>query len=140
MRLKTQFKDFWTRSFYLSVSLLIKIKERKKPLEITTSPLIKNGHLKSWSIYLHFSLWRNGGLTATTNINLLKNLGFNKRGTNTKTGKIEYNKKIQNISKDLKHPKEISRNFSADNYVFENIYNQSLKKKITNYFNKIFND
>ena len=101
---------------------------------------VKNGHLKSWSIYLLFSIWRSGGLTATPNINLVKNLGFNKRGTNTKTGKIEYNKKIQNIGKDLKHPKEIFHNFSADNYVFENIYNQSLKKKITNYFNKIFND
>jgi hypothetical protein len=101
---------------------------------------VKNDHLKSWSIYLLFSIWRSGGLTATPNINLVKNLGFNKRATNTKTGKIEYNKKIQNIGKDLKHPKEISHNFSADNYVFENVYNQSLKKKITNYFNKIFND
>jgi hypothetical protein len=47
MKLKTQFKDDWTRSFYTLVYLLVNIKERKKPTEITTLKLIKNGHLKS---------------------------------------------------------------------------------------------
>jgi hypothetical protein len=100
---------------------------------------VKNGSLKSWSIYLLFTLWKNGGMTATPNINLVKNLGFNNRATNTKNSQIRYNKKIQSFKKKLKHPKEIFYNSSADTYVFENIYNQSLKRKITNFFSRRFN-
>jgi hypothetical protein len=101
---------------------------------------VKNGSLKSWSIYLLFTLWKNDGWTVTPNVNLVKNLGFNNRGTNTKIGQIKYNKKTQNIGQNLKHPKEIFHNFFADNYVFENVYSQSIKKKITNLFYRIFND
>ena len=101
---------------------------------------VKNGSLQSWSIYLLFTLWKNNGLTITPNVNLVKNLGFNNRGTNTKISQIKFNKKTQSIGQNIKHPKEIFHNFSADKYVFENIYSQSITNKITNLFNKSFND
>jgi len=47
MKLRTQFKEDWTKSFYRLVYLLVNNKERKKPTEIPTLKSIKNGHLKS---------------------------------------------------------------------------------------------
>ena len=100
---------------------------------------VKSGKLKSWSIYLLFSIWKNGGLTATPTVNLVRNLGFNERGTNTKITTIKYNTNNLTLSKKLIHPKKIFQNFLADDYVFENIYNQGFKKKIIRLIKKVFN-
>ena len=79
---------------------------------------VKSGKLKSWSIYLLFSIWKNSGLTATPSVNLVKNLGFNERGTNTKISTIKYNTKNLTLSKKLIHPKKI----------FQNLMNGIIKK------------
>ena len=100
---------------------------------------VKSGKLKSWSIYLLFSIWKNSGLTATPSVNLVKNLGFNERGTNTKISTIKYNTKNLTLSKKLIHPKKIFQNSLVDNYVFENIYNENFKKKIIRLIKKVFN-
>ena len=101
---------------------------------------VRKGKLKSWSLYFLFSLWKAKGLTATPKFNLVRNLGFNKKGTNTKNMDIFLNNKYLKLGKDLNHPNEILQNISADNYVFNNVYNTSLSKKISNLIFKFFND
>ena len=101
---------------------------------------VRKGKLKSWSLYFLFSLWKAQGLTATPKFNLVRNLGFNKKGTNTKNMDIFLNNKYLKLGKDLNHPNEILQNISADNYVFNNVYNTSLSKKNFNLIFKFLND
>lgn len=101
---------------------------------------VKNGRLKSWSLYFLFSLWKARGLTATPKINLVRNLGFNKKATNTKNMDIFLNNKYTKLGTNLNHPNKILQNISADNYVFDNVYNISLGNKISKLIFKFFND
>ena len=96
-----------------------------------TFDLIGKGKQTSWSIYLLLTMWKKKYLTATPNINLVKNLGLNS-GTNTKSLNLETNLSLLKLNNPLIHPKNLDRNIKKDNYVYKHVYQYNLLKKMIN--------
>lgn len=131
--------EYWDK--YLKSKKFDKICENKKERQYWRQMFknIKSGELKSWAFYMLMSMWKNQMLTATPKINLVKNLGFKKTGTNTKKIGIKSVLSKTNIDKPIIHPKKILINKRADEYVFNNVYNLSFEKKIINTLKSFIN-
>jgi hypothetical protein len=80
---------------------------------------VYRGELNSWAYPWTASVWKNGGLTVTPNVNLVENIGFDDQATNT----FSKRKKILSRAgklKAFKPPSSIELNTIADDYVFRN--------------------
>ena len=97
----------------------------------------KKKKIITWDYQWDFSVRFNKGYSIRPNLNLIKNVGFNKTGTNTKYA----HKKIKNINffdmKKIIHPKKIKFNYYIDKEIFT-IYEKKnlLVKKIYDKFFK----
>lgn len=102
---------------------------------------VKTNKIDTWDYQLVASIWYNGGLTATPNVNLVSNIGFGEDATHTKDDQsIFYNKAVERIGNIL-HPSLIKRNKSADKYQFNKIINNryNIYNKIKDIVNNIYN-
>jgi hypothetical protein len=97
---------------------------------------VKNGKIDTWDYQWTLCLFRNNGLTVTPNVNLVENIGFGEDATHTKE-RINADLTVHSIG-NITHPSKIERNISADDYVFNHLFNPpySLLKKIFFYLYK----
>lgn len=78
--------------------------------------------IDTWDYSWLASVWYNGGLTVTPNVNLVSNIGFGKDATNTVSKNDKFSRlPVKNIG-DLRHPTSIHRNVEADNWIFNYHY------------------
>ncbi len=78
----------------------------------------------TWAAPWTASVWRNGGLTATPNVNLVSNIGFGPSSTHT----TDADSGLSNIPTagigQLRHPLAIIQDMGADAYTFSRVYRQ----------------
>lgn len=68
------------------------------------------------------NIWYHKGLTATPNINLVKNIGHDIHASSTKLPSDIANVNIGKLPETLKHPKIIKLDLEADKYDFNNSF------------------
>ena len=99
---------------------------------------IKSGDLKSWAFYFLINIWDKEGITITPNLNLVKNLGINKKSfSNLNENYLQINISKKTLKFPLIHPKKLKVDEKADNWVFYNIYKRSLLIRLKNKIKKI---
>ncbi len=81
---------------------------------------VQDGRVNSWAYPLMAKVWYNGGLTATPNVNLVRNIGFGEDATNTKKHNEHESSEVSSLPfRKIIHPKIIQINKEADIYDFE---------------------
>lgn len=84
---------------------------------------MKKELINTWDYQWTFALWNNKQLTILPNTNLIKNIGFGVDATHT-IGESEF-ANLKSFEIELKnHPKEIERNFEADEFTSRLILNK----------------
>jgi hypothetical protein len=86
--------------------------------------------IDTWDYQWLYTCWSQGGLSITPNHNLMSNIGFN-REDSAHTAKDDPRSKLptSNIW-EISHPQFILRNKVADNNTYNNIWHDSLLKKL----------
>ncbi|MFB5085895.1 hypothetical protein PGC35_01550 [Psychrobacillus sp. PGGUH221] len=85
---------------------------------------VYEGKIDSWAYPWTFSCWYNGGLSVIPKKNLVSNIGFTENATHThENNELQANLPRYKMKFPLKHPNQINRNFEADFYTSEYIYN-----------------
>jgi hypothetical protein len=79
------------------------------------------GEIDTWDYSWIASVWFNGGLTATPNVNLVSNIGFGRDSTHTTWAESPLAAIPTGTIGKLMHPKTVSRDAGADHYVFDNV-------------------
>lgn len=85
------------------------------------------GELTTWDHQWTASVWYQGGLTATPNVNLVTNIGIGPDATHT----VQSNILLTIPSKALgvlEHPKAVKVNLKADRYVFDQYYGGNIRR------------
>lgn len=86
--------------------------------------------LDTWDYQWLYACWSQGGLSITPNQNLMSNLGFNRQDA-AHTVKDDPRSKVPTSDIwDIKHPQFILRNKDADNNTYNNIWHNSLFRKL----------
>jgi len=81
------------------------------------------GEVDSWAYRWTYSCWRTGGLTILPSRNLVVNIGLMKRATHTsKRLPRSWKVPMESIEFPLVHPKEITRDISADMWTDKNVF------------------
>jgi GR25 family glycosyltransferase involved in LPS biosynthesis len=83
---------------------------------------VREGQIDSWAYPWTASVWFNGGLTATPNVNLVSNIGFGPGSTHTTAANSPLANMATNAVGELSHPVFIAQNQAADQYVFEHTF------------------
>ena len=87
--------------------------------------MVKGGELDSWAYRWLLSCWSESGLTATPNVNLVSNVGFDGRGTHTHATPPYAVQSSHDIG-DIIHPEHVQRCCIADNLVLETVFGRAL--------------
>ena len=77
------------------------------------------GQIDSWAYPWTASVWYQGGLTATPNVNLVSNIGFGMDSTHTASADSTLADMATNAIGELRHPRIIEQDATADRYVFD---------------------
>lgn len=77
------------------------------------------GQIDSWAYPWTASVWYQGGLTATPNVNLVSNIGFGMDSTHTAAADSPLADMATNAIGELRHPRIIAQDAAADRYVFD---------------------
>lgn len=87
--------------------------------------------IDTWDYQWIFSVWQQGGLTATSNKNLITNIGFDEDATHTVGDYLEniYKKKTSTIHK-VTHPESVRIYPKADLNTFQNFFH--VEPRLTN--------
>ena len=84
--------------------------------------LAKTGQPDSWAYRWAYSCWKNSALTVLPNVNLVSNIGFGNKSTNTH----DSNNSLANLATQsivsIKHPSFIVRDSYADKYTFNHCF------------------
>ena len=79
---------------------------------------VAKGQIDSWAYPWTASVWYNGGLTVTPNMNLVSNIGFGEDSSHTlNKHSIFSNMPLQKLG-ELKHPKKVEKDLEADSWTF----------------------
>jgi hypothetical protein len=82
---------------------------------------ILSGCSHVWDYQWELTCWSNSGLTATPNVNLVSNIGFDDRATHTKDANSAANRlQSYRMNFPLRHPADVSRYVIADRFVEQN--------------------
>ena len=76
--------------------------------------------IDSWAYQWTACIWFYGGITATPNVNLIKNIGFGEDATHTKVLNQNQIELQEGFMSSIVHPNEIKLDTEADTYVFDN--------------------
>jgi len=74
--------------------------------------------IDTWDYPWTASVWYHDGLTATPNVNLVKNIGFGPDGTHTVTSEDQEGRPAYPLGP-ITHPANVVRDLKADRYVFD---------------------
>lgn len=88
---------------------------------------VRQGDINSWAYPWCASIWYNGGLTATPNVNLVSNVGFGPDGTHTIETKDHEGKPVQPLGR-LTHSENVRQDRLADRHVFDNHFGGRKKR------------
>jgi len=77
--------------------------------------------IDTWDYPWTASVWFNGGLTATPNVNLVSNLGFGPDSTHTTSSNSPQAKMATSALGEITHPASIFQDSEADRYVFDHV-------------------
>lgn len=76
---------------------------------------VQNGTVDTWDYVWTFACWRHQGLTATPNVNLVTNIGFDERATHTFDPSSHHHRiPAESMRFPLKHPRRIRQHRAAD--------------------------
>lgn len=78
------------------------------------------GKIDTWAYRWMASVWYHRGLTATPNVNLVRNIGFGEDATHTRSTRNKLADLTANPLGELAHPQRVEQNVTADAYVFDN--------------------
>ena len=111
-------------------------KEKKYWYKIFES--VFNNKIDTWDFYWVGCVWKQNGLTATPNLNLVSNIGFGRDSTHTSFKKSSLANMPTFELDQIVHPFEIIRNEEADRNAFNFVFNsRSLPWPLASFF-KIF--
>ena len=82
--------------------------------------------IDTWDYPWTASVWHQGGLTATSNVNLVSNIGFGADSTHTRSEDSPFSSIGTNSLGELIHPAEVIQNLDADRYTFDNVFGGKL--------------
>lgn len=77
-----------------------------------------NNEIDTWDYPWTASVWFQGGLTATPNVNLVTNIGFGPDATHTKEQEDRDGQRSYSLGP-VTHPQEVFRDRSADRYTYD---------------------
>jgi hypothetical protein len=105
-----------------------------------------DGEIDSWAYPWAASVWYQGGLTATPNVNLVTNIGIGPEASHTKASETQKGVPVSSLG-ERAHPRHVVQNRAADRYVFDNHFggrDRRLKQKLLRLpwrvLVKVFND
>lgn len=78
--------------------------------------------MDTWDTQWFLSVLFNRGLCITPNINLIKNIGYGKEATHTKTEPAWFRKMVYGSIPEIKHPHIIQADQEADAYTIDTVY------------------
>lgn len=78
---------------------------------------VHNNEIDTWDYQWMCSLWFNGGLIATPNVNLVTNIGIGPDATHTIDANVRKGVQTHSLGQ-LTHPRSIEQNILADKYTF----------------------
>jgi hypothetical protein len=89
---------------------------------------VKNGEIDTWDYQWIASIWQQGGVVATPNVNLVKNIGFGPDATHT-TSPLNFlsNNSFYPLG-ELTHPSAVMVNMAADKHIFNYVFEGNLKR------------
>jgi len=94
--------------------------------------VLRKHNLDYWEYQYNFHIWQHYGLCISPNVNLVTNVGFQKRKRRVR----KLMKKTASILP-LQHPETIERNERADNYTFKKVYRRGLSRIFADWFNEL---
>jgi hypothetical protein len=80
------------------------------------------GQIDSWAYPWTASVWYQGGLTATPNVNLVSNIGFGEDATHTTAANSALAALPAHPLGEIRHPSQIQRDTAADRYAFDHAF------------------
>lgn len=80
---------------------------------------VYRGEIDTWDYQWTASIWRQDGLTATPNVNLVSNIGFGEDATHTKSKKSKHSELSTLALGEVSHPQHVERDRLADAYTFD---------------------
>ena len=98
--------------------------------------------IDTWDYQWLYACWSQGGLSITPNQNLISNLGFNRQDSAHTANDDPRSRVPTSDIWEIDHPEFIVRNKEADDNTYDNIWNDSLSKKLQrriSRFNKMLN-
>jgi hypothetical protein len=92
------------------------------------------GTIDTWDYAWTATVWKHDGLTATPNVNLISNIGFDANATHTTSAGCEFaNMTVHSLDGGITHPPLIEQCLTADKYVFFNHFIRKYKGISPNY-------
>jgi hypothetical protein len=84
--------------------------------------MTKNGRIDTWAYRWLFSRWKNNGLAANPNVNLVRNIGFSDEATHTRNAScVPAHMEVEALHGPITHPSEISRDAEADEWTASSV-------------------
>lgn len=93
---------------------------------------VYNKSLDTWDYQWNLACWLNNMISIMPNVNLVRNIGFDKQATHTKTPNIYANMKSCALQFPLRHPSSIIVHEEADRFTSENMFAISMIKRVLN--------
>jgi hypothetical protein len=88
---------------------------------------VYEGKIEStWDYSWTASVWDLGGLTATPNVNLVSNIGFDSSATHTKNESSQLSELVTYALGDITHPESVKQDLDADRYAFRRVFQPRL--------------
>ena len=81
----------------------------------------------SWDTQWAFACMTHGGICLTPSVNLVRNIGFNERGTHTKKRDERFEMTVHTMRFPLVHPRTLTINRNADDYMFRYSFGVDVK-------------
>lgn len=83
---------------------------------------VYRGNIDTWDYQWTACVWKNNGLTATPNVNLVSNIGFGEEATHTSASNSTLAHLPVNTLGAIKHSDDVIQDLSADKYTFDHIF------------------
>jgi hypothetical protein len=80
------------------------------------------GQVDTWDYQWTAAVWRNGGLTATPQVNLVTNIGFDQDALHTNATGARLRIPLQGLAGTITHPPAVSPHHEADAYTFASVF------------------
>ena len=98
-----------------------------------------DGKIDTWDYQWVYAVFRNNGLAIMPNQNLVRNIGFDQRGTHTSHGKKHKDKMHTSEMRQIKHPTFILPQRDAELYTLREIYKVKQSQKRKRFLKRIIN-